>query len=123
MNVLIIDDEPEVRKMVCKMLDDEDFEVHAANDGREGMRILRSGRKFDLVISDIVMPRKEGLEVMMEIKRDFPDIKVLAISGGGKVNAQSYLSLATFFGAKTTLKKPFFKSDLLSAIRKSIESD
>lgn len=116
MRILVIDDEAEIRKMVIKMLRKESFEVVEASNGEEGLKILRGQSGFALVITDLIMPEKEGIETILEIKRDFSEIKILAISGGGKGNAQDYLELAKGLGADQTLCKPFMKSELCEVV-------
>ena len=121
MRVLIIDDDAEVRDMVCKMLKDESFDVFAAINGKEGIEFLRKSSNIDLVITDLIMPEKEGIETIREIKRDFSHIKILAMSGGGKGNAMDYLRMAKGMGADLTLRKPFIKQELLKAVQEILD--
>ncbi len=116
MRVLIIDDEPEIRKMLNKMLSNVIQDVLVAEDGQEGLQIVNSTLEIDLVITDLIMPGKEGIETILELKRDRPEIKILAISGGGKVGPHDYLTLAKGLGADLTLTKPFLKEDLCGAV-------
>ena len=104
--ILVIDDDDNVRLSVKLALEDADYEVDEAADGAEGMRRLRS-QPVDLVITDIFMPEKEGLETIDELKRDFPQIKIIAISGGGSMDPQEYLQIARKLGADRSLLKPF----------------
>jgi len=117
MSVLIIDDDTEVRGMIYKMLNEEGYEVLEAANGEEGMQIIRSESEIDLVITDIIMPDKEGIETIIEIKQDFSQIKILAISGGGKFGAQYCLNAAKTLGADLTLGKPFVKQELLDTVQ------
>ena len=80
------------------------------------MKIIRSEEKIDLVITDLIMPEKEGIETINELRLDFPDIKIIAISGGGNIGADNYLSLAKNLGADMTLSKPFTRDDLTKAV-------
>ena len=118
MRILVLDDENEILEMITKMLNEEGYDVITAVNGIEGLKLLNRESNIDLVISDIIMPEKEGIETMREIKRDFPYIKILAISGGGGGGAQDYLNLAKGLGADLALKKPFVKQELLDAVHK-----
>ena len=117
MRVLVIDDTAEVREMIGKMLSDEGYDVLEAANGKEGMQIISSEPEIDLVITDLIMPEKEGIETIREIKQDYSHIRILAISGGGKIDAQNYLAIAKGMGADLTLSKPFVKQDLLKAVQ------
>ena len=118
MRILVIDDDDDVRQLICKMISSEGFTVLEAANGVEGMKTIRSEPEIDLVITDLIMPEKEGLETIKELRQDFPHIKILAISGGGKIDALNYLSIAKGMGADLTLSKPFIKKDLLEAFKK-----
>jgi DNA-binding response OmpR family regulator len=116
MRLLVIEDDPEIRTMICRMLPTEQYEVMEAANGRDALFLLHEKNDFDLVITDILMPEKEGLETILELKRNFRHIKILAMSGGGLGSAQDYLTMAKELGADGTLKKPFIKDELLSAV-------
>ncbi len=79
--ILVIDDDHHILMMIKKMLERADFEVELASNGNEGLELFKS-IPIDLVICDIIMPEKEGLETIMELKQDFPDVKIIAISEG-----------------------------------------
>ena len=104
--ILVIDDDATVRLSVQLALEDADHAVQSAADGQEGISFFRE-RPFDLVISDIFMPEKEGLETIDEIKRMLPETKIIAISGGGRMDPDDYLAIAKSVGADLTLQKPF----------------
>ena len=89
--------------------------VIEARDGIEGLAKYPADG-VDLVITDIVMPGKEGIEVIMELRLLYPQLKIIAISGGGRVAPTDYLRIATFLGAARMLAKPFYNLDLLAAI-------
>jgi len=114
--ILVIDDENSIRLLLKKMLEREGFDVMTASDGKEGMDII-SKAAFDLVITDIVMPEKEGIEIIMELKKGYPDIPIIAISGGGIVMPEIYLDLAEKLGAVHTFSKPIDKETLVSTIK------
>ncbi len=85
------------------------------------MKLFRE-MAFDLVITDIIMPEKEGIEIIMEIRKKYPAVPVIAISGGGFNSPQDYLSIAWAAGAKTVLEKPVERATLLSAVKKILEA-
>jgi len=99
------------------MLEREGYEILEAPDGAEGIKIYRE-EPTDIVITDILMEGKEGIETIRELKKDFPDVKIIAISGGGRIEPESYLNMAQKFGALQTLTKPFDRKELLEAVRK-----
>ena len=77
---------------------------------------LVANNDFDIIITDLVMPEKEGIETIMELSRTAPNIKIIAMSGGGRVNATDYLTIARRVGASDTLAKPFSGDELLAAV-------
>jgi YesN/AraC family two-component response regulator len=92
--------------------------LEAAN-GKIGMHLQRENL-VDLVITDLSMPEKDGIETIRELRRDFPDVKIIAISGGGRAGADGYLSVAKTIGANRTLSKPFDLKKLLDAVAELI---
>lgn len=114
--IIIIDDEDNFRSALSQTLAALGHFVVEAGDGDEGLALVRNGG-IDLVMTDIVMPNKEGLEVLMEMRRDYPHVKVIAMSGGGRQHqADNYLHLARLMGALRVLEKPFELATLLEAI-------
>jgi YesN/AraC family two-component response regulator len=118
-SILIIDDEEQIRTMLRNLLERLGYEVVEAPDGKKGIRLFRKS-PTDLIITDIVMPEKEGIELIMELKQEFPDVKIIAISGGGHNDPENYLSLAKELGAQRIVAKPFEKEDLLKAVRELV---
>ena len=114
--ILIIDDEAEFREMLRQMLERAGYEVVEAADGNEGLRLVKE-QQVDLVIADIIMPEKEGLETIMELQRDFPDMKIIAISGGGRSTPETYLQPARLIGAHYTFAKPIDQEEILGAVK------
>ncbi len=104
--ILVIDDNDTVRLSMRLALEDADHEVDEAPDGAAGLEHLRR-HVPDLVVTDIFMPEKEGLETIDEIRRDYPAVKIIAISGGGRIEPQDYLDIAKQLGADRSLIKPF----------------
>ena len=115
--ILIIEDDDQLRAMVRTMLEAAGYnDIEEAANGNIGIKLFRK-RPFDLVLTDIVMPDKEGIETIMEIKKDFPAIKIIAMSGGGKIGADSYLVMAGHLGADKTMAKPFLQAEIINAVR------
>ena len=115
-SILIVDDDAEIRQMICKMLATVNLQALGASNGIKAMSIVKK-QPVDLVITDIVMPEQEGLETIRQLKKGYPHIKIIAISGGGKMdNAKNYLSVAKAFGADIVLSKPFLTKELLSSV-------
>ena len=119
--ILIIDDDIQIRQMLRQMLEREGYEVNDASNGAEGIELYRDA-PFDLIITDIIMPEKEGLETIMELKGDFQYLKIIAISGGGRIDSKDYLKIAKKFGADRTFSKPFDREELLAAIEKLLSN-
>ncbi|HDR89209.1 MAG TPA: response regulator [Bacteroidetes bacterium] len=113
--ILVIDDEPYILLMIKKMLEQVGHGVDLASNGKEGLELLLT-RPFDLLITDIVMPEKEGLETIREVRKKYPGLKIIAISGGGRLDSSEYLEPARYFGAEKIIKKPFQKGELLNAV-------
>ena len=120
--ILIIDDEKLILGFLEERLMDEGFNVLTASDGKEGMNLF-NGNKVDLVITDIIMPDKDGFITIMELKKICPDIKIIAISGGGRGLPAYYLDTAKSFGAKYTFEKPFKTSALVEAVHELLKEE
>jgi len=114
--ILIIDDEELFRNMLRQMLEQAGHKVTEAPEGGQGIEAYRK-EPTDLVITDIFMPEKEGISTIQELKQEFPSVKVIAVTGGGKKNCGfEYLSFAENVGADKTLNKPFERQELLDAV-------
>ena len=114
--ILIIDDEEMVRDVLRQTLEREGYDVQAAADGEKGLSLFETW-KPDLVITDILMPGKEGLETIRELRAVDPDVQIIAISGGGDRGDLNFLRAASMFGAVRTLSKPISRDDLLPMVR------
>lgn len=115
--ILIIDDDSQIRELLIKALLREGYEVVDAPNGKVGISLFRKSPS-DVVITDLLMPEKEGIETIMELRRDFPGVKIIAISGGGYgIGAETQLRLARKIGACNTFTKPFKLKDLSDAVR------
>lgn len=114
--ILVIDDDVMVRNNICKVLRHSGFEVIAAEDGGRGLASFRRDRP-DLVITDIIMPEKEGIETIIEMRREHPDTKIIAVSGGGRIGNADFLSMATSLGAAAVIAKPFLPEELINQVK------
>ncbi len=114
--ILIVDDEPQVRKILKKVLERNDYKVLEAINGKQGVDLFEM-HDPDLIITDLIMPEKEGLEFIREIKTINSNAKIIAISGGGISDPKMYLDLATKFGAVRTFIKPVDNVTLVSTIK------
>jgi CheY-like chemotaxis protein len=119
-NILVIEDDPGVRRVLLSTLQYAGHVVHAVDNGRDGLRAVCE-RAPDLVVTDIVMPEPDGLQIIEALKRDHPHVRIIAISGGGMICRTAYLELAHLLGAHKTLQKPVLPSDLLYAVSELLE--
>jgi YesN/AraC family two-component response regulator len=119
--VLIIDDESQIRSMLKLMLERDGYEVAEAPDGIEAIRIYRQD-PADLIITDLIMPNQDGIGMIIALKKEFPDVKIIAMSGGGLNKPEGYLKGAKKLGAACTLKKPIDRDELLRAIKEVLKS-
>jgi DNA-binding response OmpR family regulator len=113
--ILVIDDDDQVRSMLRDMLEFEGYHVIDAANGRQGISSFQQ-QPVDLVITDILMPEKEGLETIIELRKSQPGLQIIAISGGGARSNMDYLLSADMLGATKTFSKPVDRKELLSAI-------
>jgi DNA-binding response OmpR family regulator len=114
--ILIIDDEDLIRKMLRKVLEKNGYDVMEACDGSQGIKLFKE-HVPDIVITDLIMPEKEGLETIRELKKLNSDVRIIAISGGGIADPKIYLTLAAKLGAVNTFFKPVDNEILLSTIK------
>jgi DNA-binding response OmpR family regulator len=118
--ILVIDDDEQVLDMLYESLTRDGFDVLRASNGEQGLRIYRQ-EPVDLIITDIIMPEKEGIETIIELRQDFPDVKIIAMSGGGRIGTKDYLHLAKIFGVQRTFTKPVAREQLLDAIKELLK--
>jgi CheY-like chemotaxis protein len=114
-HILLIDDDEAVRTMLRLMLTYQGHAVQEARNGREGLRLFQEGNA-DLVITDLVMPEAEGFEVLAELKKRVPPVKIIVITGGVRGKVTDYLQMALRLGADHVLAKPFTNDQLTAAI-------
>jgi len=118
--ILIIDDEPQIRSMLTLMLEREGYEVVEAPDGVDGIKIYRQN-PADLIITDLIMPNKDGIGMIIDLKKEFPNVKIIAMSGGGLNKPDGYLKGAKKLGAACTLTKPIDREKMLEAVREILK--
>lgn len=116
-SILLIEDDTQFRKMLKQMLERQGYEVVEAKDSKEGIKLYHQA-PADLIITDIIMPEKEGVETIIELKHDYPDVKIIAISGGSRgIDAESCLFYVKEIGVPHTFTKPFDHKELLAVIQ------
>jgi CheY-like chemotaxis protein len=113
--ILVTDDDDLLRQATCDILTEAGYEVVAARNGEELLQIYRA-TPADLVLCDLFMPGKDGLQAIPELRREFPTVKVVAMSGGGYQGALNVLQVARHLGAAEVLAKPFKRAKLLSVV-------
>jgi DNA-binding NtrC family response regulator len=117
--ILIIDDEASIRRPLQILLERAGYEVESAPNGAEAVRLWRE-RPGDLVITDIHMPGKNGLETIFELRRIAPEARILAMSGSGGTDRLDVLGQAALLGAVRTISKPFRLEEMLLAVREAL---
>lgn len=115
MRILLIDDDVMLRQTIRKMLESGGHEVIEAENGRVGIEAFRKHR-IEAVVTDIIMPQKEGIETIRDIRSLDAKVRIVAISGGGRTHKMDFLNIAAKLGATTTLSKPFRKEALLACV-------
>jgi CheY-like chemotaxis protein len=114
-NILVIDDEELIRRYIRSLLEDSGHRLVFARNGQEAGRFARSHR-FDVIIVDMIMPEKEGIETILDFRRAMPEAKIIAISGGGRTQNLDFLQIARQVGATEVLRKPFVQKQMLDAV-------
>lgn len=115
--ILIVDDEQIVLEVLRKILELEGYEVITAANGDEGIELF-SQKPFDLVITDMVMPEKDGLQTILDLRKEDPDLAVIAMSGGGTISKERYLAVAGYLDGIITITKPFSMESITEAVAK-----
>jgi CheY-like chemotaxis protein len=119
--ILVVDDEPGIRDLLCIMLEAAGHATVQAADGIEAPKIIAS-QAIDVVITDLLMPERDGLEFITEVRKKFPDLKIIAMSGGGHIARDSYLRIAKNFGAHALLEKPFSQATVLQLVESMLKA-
>jgi CheY-like chemotaxis protein len=121
-SILVVDDEDQIRRLICQALEGAGYHVTEARDGKEALRLYRLA-PADLVIMDILMPDQDGLETTVALRQEFPDVKIIVMTGGSDmIGILNYLDVATMLGAHRTLQKPFEMKTLLETIHAELEA-
>lgn len=120
--VLVADDDELVRRTIALTLQRAGHDVAVAADGEKALALLEKsgGAPVDLVISDLIMPEIDGIGLILALRKRFPAVKIVAISGGARINADDYLRMTKSLGAHVTLPKPFTPDQLLAAVDEAL---
>ncbi len=113
--ILIIDDDPIILSLMQAMLSKHEYITKTAGDGHEGLEMIKH-EQFDVVVTDLIMPQIDGMEVIKKVRKQSPETKIIAISGGGRIDADVYLQMAERMQEVATLCKPFTAKDLIKTI-------
>lgn len=120
--ILVIDDEDSVRVILRKILELEGYEVTEAENGIRGVELFCK-QACDLVISDMVMPGKDGLKTILELREIVPDLPVIAISGGGAIAKERYLAVAGYLEGVVAIAKPFTRQQIIEKVNDFLRAD
>ncbi len=116
MRILVIDDDEQICDLLQMSLELSGFTVGVAENGRIGERMYEQ-EPYDLIITDLLMPDQEGMETITSLKQNYPAIKIIAISGGGRIGPEAYLPDALLLGADLAFTKPFDLEELIKAVQ------
>jgi DNA-binding NtrC family response regulator len=120
-NILVVDDDTSILRIITDALGDQ-YTIHASETVSHAEDIITS-TNIDLLIADLVIPERNGIDMIMEFRKQYPEMKIMAISGGGGITGRfDYLPIAKLVGAEITLKKPFGIYDLRSSVKQLIGS-
>ena len=121
-SILVVDDEEQIRRLICQTLERAGYHVTEARDGKEALLLHRLA-PADLVIMDILMPDQDGLETTVALRQESPDVKIIVITGGSDmIGILNYLDVAKMLGAHRTLQKPFEMKTLLETIHAELQA-
>lgn len=120
--ILVIDDEPTALDVICKILEHAGYDTLVATNGQEGVELFKQ-QPCDLVITDMVMPVKDGLQTILDLRVDSPDLPIVAISGGGNISKERYLAVAGYLDNVVTVGKPFTVETLINAVKQLLNDD
>lgn len=118
--ILVIDDNPEFRTILETHLNSAGHDVLSASDGEDGLAAIEQHSDIDLVLTDILMPQRDGVEVLRMVKRRWPELPVIALSGGGWIGAEQLLGMAERLGADHVLQKPVTRETLLGVVNDAL---
>ena len=113
--ILVVDDDENICRVVRRMLNAAGYDVDVANNGQEALAKLTPD--VNLVLSDVLMPEMDGIEMIMRLRKEAPDVKIISMSGGGIQDKEHVLEIAERLGAVKTLSKPFSREDLIGTVQ------
>jgi len=117
-NVLVVDDSQSIRTFIRLILEDANYNVCEASNGEEGIEVYKKSSNIDLIITDIFMPKKSGLELVVELREEYKDINVIVLSDGGKNNFSNELGVCEALGATYFIKKDLINDELIKLVNK-----
>jgi DNA-binding NtrC family response regulator len=120
--ILVVDDDPGIRRALFILLTREGYQVTQAQDGVEALRVWRD-KGGDLVITDLHMPEKNGIETIVELLSHSPGMRIIAMSGGGQTKRLDLLGNATMLGAVLTIEKPFTLHEMMTTVRQALKAE
>jgi len=118
--ILVIDDEEAMRSVLRRGLETAGHSVVEAANGVEGLKQIEAGG-IELIVTDLLMPEMDGIEIIFSIRKNHPELKIIAMSGGGQLPADGYLKIAQRGGARRVLIKPFKLQELLQAVEEELQ--
>ncbi|OOM73619.1 CAI-1 autoinducer sensor kinase/phosphatase CqsS [Clostridium puniceum] len=117
-NILVVDDSASIRTFIRLILEDANYNVCEASNGEEGIEVYKKSGNIDLIITDIFMPRKSGLELVVELREEYKDINIIVFSDGGKNNFSNELGICEALGATYFIKKELINDELIKLVNK-----
>ena len=120
-NILVTDDSASIRSFIRGLLEEANYNVVEASDGNQGIEVYKKAGNIDLIITDIYMPVKSGLELVVELKEDDKNLKIIVLSDGGKNNFSNELGVVEALGATYFMKKDLIKDELIHLVKKVLE--
>lgn len=114
-SILVIDDEPALRAILSQVLTSAGHRVTGVSNGQEASKVMATAA-FDVVLTDVIMPEKDGMQVIGEVRKKYPQVRIIAMSGGGHVSRDQYLKIAKGLGAHAVLEKPFPNQQLIDTV-------
>ncbi len=118
-NILVIDDSASIRNFIRIVLEEANYKVCEASNGEEGIEVYKKYGDIDLIITDVFMPKKSGLEVVVELRKEYKETKIIVLSDGGKDNFSNELGICEALGATYFIKKDLIKDQLINLVNKA----
>ena len=118
--ILVVEDDLELKKLLIGFLEHNGFKVSQADNGKKALELIKMTGLPDLVLTDLIMDEMEGIELIRNLKKINANVRVIAMSGGGRIDANEYLTIVKALGASAVLKKPFKLEELLKLLEQHI---